>query len=94
LSAWSHPIANSTIFASYGVFQKGQLRRPFGKLSLGGRKMVDWREDTFDGEREKRMALATDSAAGTVQAVVGHMAVGIAAAEQKHHMAAGIVAEV
>ena len=56
--------------------------------------MVDWREDTFDGEREKRMALATDSAAGTVQAVVGHMAVGIAAAEQKHHMAAGIVAEV
>jgi hypothetical protein len=63
--------------------------------------MVDWMEDMSDGELEERMDLVKDVAAGAVQVVEYHMAVGttvevhvgIAAVEQKYHMAADIVVE-
>jgi len=51
-------------------------------------------EGTFDGEPEERMDLATDAAAGAVQAAAGHMTVGTLDEAEKHHMIVGIVAEV
>ena len=66
--------------------------------------MEERMEETSVVELEEHMALASDVEVGMVQVVVGHMAVDIAAgvgkcrmiagnvaAEQEHHMAAGIV---